>query len=538
MKDITLSQHTNLDFSNKLLSHAHVVGPDSYWKCDFSSADMSGVRYEEVIFNDCDFSNVDASNSEFIDCDFINCAFIGASLSNSLFSGCLIENRNSALDRESFSRASLTSSLFSASRSRRCKINNIIFSNISFRNLSFRETDFLNCNFRGVPFEGATFSSCVFDELNLKFGAVKGIQFDRCKFDKFYTTLDKLFSVVGLWDISNSSIIRIYPTSDSEVPIAKNKNDLYRLISENIKVFLSSASLYEFINGISFLSKSCFHKEMESSENSDLRFITGNSENDISKGIDFFVLETSKIGRIANISNINFAMNVLLFEKCASRTLLDKVLDLIRIAKEQRYSFQNLSEVYLKFETLKQQRTDDYICLTFVDSSHQVLSYSSASEFSTTLSQLMLIIEVSDYSVHSRTQGSIVEKIILTRSKLLNSYPKLISIVFLLGFQFDVQNTPDGLDFHIEFSLKDSVVGEMASAKEVQEKIKSIKLFDKDIKNPSEEDISLLGAKLESNAKLKEKLQTGAISVRVERATVNQILPQGASNIFLQNLSK
>lgn len=531
MDEVKEYVHLNVDFSKEMLSHSHIVGPARYVGCSFETADMNGIRFDRIAFDRCSFDSADMSSSEFSQCEFIDCHFKHTSLSTSVFSGCNFDYSSGEVHAP-FCRASLNSSLFTSCGETRTQFFGVTFSDISFRHLSFINTDFIDCDFENVPFEGASFKSCTFDRLDLRSGTIKGIQFQDTRCNAFKTIIEKTFSITGLIELIENADIEIHKDSVGGKVLISNFDGILELVKNNKDGFAIRGCLYEYLNCV-VTEHQLVHSELLSTTHKSI----GNTKNDIATIVELsipkFTSFSSKHGRVATLANINFALNVLVMLKCSSTTLLSQIINLIEIAKEYRYSFQHLSEVFLKFETLKCIPASDYICLSFKDSSCQKISYSESSSLSMEISHMMESCEIMNYSIHSRSEGSIIEKLLLRKKDIIESYPQFIGVLLLLGMNMNFSSSSNGVEFNVGFNLRNIIGTNEPAIEEVISEVNRIQ----NIEN-TESVINILKlntavTSIRSMESLANKINSGNLSISSNEATIDQVLTQESKSIFL-----
>ncbi len=115
----------------------------SFINCDFSAADLAGIRFMECVFENCNFSTAKANKTAWQDVKFRDCKLLGLNFGNS----------NPFLLSLGFERCILDLASFY-----KLKIKNTTFKDCSLEEADFTEADltgsvFDNCNLNHAAFE-------------------------------------------------------------------------------------------------------------------------------------------------------------------------------------------------------------------------------------------------------------------------------------------------------------------------------------------------------------------------------------------------
>lgn len=442
------------NFSNKTLSHALHLTPSEYVKCSFENANLNSIVFENACFTECIFDDCDASNSRFNNCIFKDCSFQNASFAQSLFMGCqIIQNANDK--STAFLNTGLGNTTFARNADRVTRIEGVHFKNNSFRNAIFDGVELFKVKFEGIPYEKVTFKNCEIDELDLTFGTVKGLHFSNTKIGKFETTAEKSFSIIGLFEILSTSKFKVFSdTDEGEEQVYEDLSDICRILASGILNLAQAGALYEFLNSICFLSKAASDK-VSISKNSlpqvfntqGLFRITGDLQRDIELALDWFVMQNSQSEIMLTLNSVNYALDVILAQNVGNAKVYRKLVDIAKLSISQHRHPQVSAEVFWKLSVLETTEIDTHYTLTVTDHSVSGIDYLSSAQLADCLDCFLKTSGFLEYRIISRSEGSLIEKIVLKKLDLITNFKQLATILIIFNFSIEVNIPEHGIHF-------------------------------------------------------------------------------------------
>jgi len=145
-----------------------------FTKEDGENVDMSGVKFENVVFHKCRLINclfvkTTFYNSVFEDCDLSGCNFtagywksskiVGSKGSGSNFKLCTFKNFE--LVEAKFQYGNFINSLWEAAKIIKCELSESCFAETKFRSISFSATNLTKVDFFKTSLKGIDLSTCV-----------------------------------------------------------------------------------------------------------------------------------------------------------------------------------------------------------------------------------------------------------------------------------------------------------------------------------------------------------------------------------------
>jgi uncharacterized protein YjbI with pentapeptide repeats len=527
------------DFSNKTLSHSAHYAPSQYEKCSFENANMNSVMFENTHFLKCVFDDCDASNSQFKNCVFENCTFQNASFAQALFMGCVISQNNEG-KVNAFLNTGLGNTTFTSSDLNPTKIEGVHFKNNSFRNSIFNGAKLLNVTFEGIPYEKVTFKNCEIDELDLTFGTVKGLNFSNTKIGYFETTAEKSFSIIGLFEVLSSSKFRVCSdTDDGEELFYDDLSDICRILASGIPNLAKAGALYEFLNSVCFLSKAVSSKITipqstlpQILNKQGLFRISGDLQKDIELALDWFVHENSQSEIMLNMNSLNYALDVILAQDIINAKIYSQFVSIAKVSLSQYQHPQVSAEVFWKLSMLETAKTDTHYTLTVTDHSVSGINYISSAQLADCLDTFLKISGFPDYRIISRTEGSLIEKIVLNKLDLITNFKQLATVLIIFNFAIEVDLPKYGV--HFSYNANSSAAAEKIelspkAINDLENVCKSLN-FNSDL--PPEVIKPLFKACQENKEKL-SPLNSGKVSLSLVPTKVKELNNQTSSTTFL-----
>lgn len=120
----------------------------TFYNCNFSSVDLTGMVFTECVFNDCNFTMANLKGTAFKEVEFNGCKMTGLN-----FSIC-----------EPF----LLAMQFSDCQLNLASFYGLKLKNIRFKKCNLEESDLVQADFRGASFDECNLRNAVFENTNLE----------------------------------------------------------------------------------------------------------------------------------------------------------------------------------------------------------------------------------------------------------------------------------------------------------------------------------------------------------------------------------
>ncbi|MEO8085224.1 MAG: pentapeptide repeat-containing protein [Bacteroidota bacterium] len=140
--------------------------------CDFSDADLSGIKFIECEFVDCNLSNAKISDVILRDASFNNCKLIGLMFNTCNSFGFSVGFNGCNLSHSSFYQKKLKGAVFKNSR-----LQEVDFTESDLTNAVFENCDFLNATFEKTILEKTDFRSSFNYSINPDLNKIKKAKF-------------------------------------------------------------------------------------------------------------------------------------------------------------------------------------------------------------------------------------------------------------------------------------------------------------------------------------------------------------------------
>lgn len=158
----------------------------SFINCNFSSADLSEVRFVECEFRDCNMSMADFADTGFREVRFIDSKLLGLS-----FHSC-----NKVLFSATFENCLLNLSSFY-----KMNLKNAVFRNCSLHEADFTEADLTGALFDSCDLDRAIFSGTILEKADLRAAYNYSIDPDANKIRKARFSLEGIPGLLRRYDI-------------------------------------------------------------------------------------------------------------------------------------------------------------------------------------------------------------------------------------------------------------------------------------------------------------------------------------------------
>lgn len=192
------------DFSNAQLPDGQPVENLNFRGCDFSEANLTGVKFVNVDLRDTDFRSANLEGATFKQTKLDGANFTDAVLSGAVFktdvTACDFTNaqlkeadfRKATLEMADFSKARLKRANFRGTRPRRAvfddalmsdfRASNAVFKRASFQNASIANTNFHDAAFHDVDFTNADLQNTKFGDTDLEDTVFTGADLEEADF--------------------------------------------------------------------------------------------------------------------------------------------------------------------------------------------------------------------------------------------------------------------------------------------------------------------------------------------------------------------
>lgn len=135
-----------IDQQKKYEKISHIDGEEFtgcvFQRCDFSSIDLSKIRFEDCLFSSCNFTSTKLENTRMQDVFFYECKFMGIN-----FTQC-----DNTFLRINFEKCSLRGCNFTELKLKKMKMTDCVVKECHLAQCDLERADFRRSNFEGTVF--------------------------------------------------------------------------------------------------------------------------------------------------------------------------------------------------------------------------------------------------------------------------------------------------------------------------------------------------------------------------------------------------
>lgn len=173
--------------------------------CDFGSEHLSGITFNQCVFENCSFKDIGAFDSHFYDCEFKDCDFSESMLADVAMEDCTLErcdfSQLFSVHSFTFTKCKMTQCLFmefegdkSGMEFTKCGMTCCTFQGFLLHSVEFDECRFWAVKWDSLNIEKTEFSQCVFalcqflkvefDQMIFNSGTLQDVKFQGCTLTK------------------------------------------------------------------------------------------------------------------------------------------------------------------------------------------------------------------------------------------------------------------------------------------------------------------------------------------------------------------